>query len=110
VRGNFILTETCGCCVDSLLDKAAYDYFYRASSPYTSTAIDHLGNSTITAISHLVEAGILTASGCAQRAPSQTVTTILRVSASGVESVWLLIPVSPVQRSTRHRLFDPSSR
>lgn len=80
-------------CVDSLLDKASYDYFYRASSPYTSTAIDHLGNSTITAISHLVEAGILTASGCVQRAPSQTVTTILRVSAWGVKSMWLLIRI-----------------
>lgn len=82
VRCRFRLSEPHVFCVDSLLDKASYDYFYRASSPYTSTAIDHLGNSTITAISHLVEAGILTASGCVQRGPSQTVTAILRVSAS----------------------------
>jgi hypothetical protein len=62
-----------------LVTKTAEDYFYSASSEYSALAVEQLGRSTLTALSNLVEAEVLTSPGCESNAPSATMDAILQV-------------------------------
>lgn len=62
-----------------LVTKTAEDYFYSASSEYSTRAVEQLGSSTLTALSNLVEAEVLTSPGCESKAPSATMDAILQV-------------------------------